>query len=135
MLILARREQTNGNQFLDYSKLFLESLFKDVSVSICQISMTDHPGHVVFLLATYLPAGEKMLQRYITKWSPGTQYKNFTPNFHTEYLKHQHVEVNLRKYPQAGNGWLICLHQETFANTHFKTTFLLWNIISSNQTN
>lgn len=64
MLSLARREQSNGNQVLD-SKLFLESLFEDVSVSICQISMTDHPGHVVFLLAMYLAGCEKMLQRYI----------------------------------------------------------------------
>lgn len=84
MLVLARREQTNGYNVVGYSKLFVESLFEQVSVSICQISVTDHPGHVVFLIAsrkTYLSGGEKMLRRYMKKRSPGIQYRNFTPKF------------------------------------------------------
>lgn len=107
MLTLARREQTNGNKFL-YSNLFLERLFEDISVSICQICVTDHPGHVVFLAATFLPGGEKMLQRCIPKVKPRNKIQKLYTKFPYGIPETSTCGGKFKKMP-SGWKWLVDL--------------------------
>lgn len=89
--------------FVPYCKLIIESLFQakvsvnmpelyDWSAGPCGV-FWEHQGKRI------CQEGKKVLRRYMKKWSPGIQDKKFTPDFHTEWLRHQSLETKVRKSP------------------------------------
>lgn len=119
MLILPRREQANVYNFVGYYKLFIEFARTRVSANMPDLHNWSSRSCWVSdsMRKIYLSGEEKMLRRHMKKGIAGIKYKNCTPNFHTEWLRHQSMETKLRKSPQTGEHQLVFSYHGTLANT------------------